>query len=70
MDMALLLTRLSREVLGVEEFEIGNGELSMRISTWEQHLHILFDEVRCQVKTFEIKRKPDSKDVVEPVVSS
>lgn len=68
--MALLLARLSREALEVEEFRIENGELSMRISIWEQHLYILFDEVRCQVKTFEIKRKPCSKDVVEPHMPS
>lgn len=66
MDMALLFARLSQEALGVDEFKIENGELSMRISTWEQHLHILFDEVRCQVETFEIKRRPGSKDVVDP----
>lgn len=66
MDMALLLARLSREALGVEEFKIENEELSMRISTWEQQLYILFEEVRCQVKTFEIKRRPDLEDVVDP----
>lgn len=66
MDMALLFARLSRKALSVEEFKIENGELSMRISTWEQHLYILFDEVRCQVETFEIKRRPGSKDVVDP----
>lgn len=66
MDMALLLARLSREALGVEEFKTENEELSMRISTWEQQLNILFDEVRCQVKTFDIKRRSDSKDVVDP----
>lgn len=66
MDMALLFARLSREALGVEEFKIENGELSMRISAWEQDLYILFDEVRCQVETFEIKRRPGSKDVVDP----
>lgn len=78
MDMALLLARHSREELGVEEFKIENEELSMRIATWEQHLYILFDEVRCrQVQTFEIKNinkraaaaaAADSKkdDVVDP----
>lgn len=75
MDMALLLARHYREALGVEEFKIENEELAMRISTWEQHLYILFDEVRCrQVQTFEIKNikkraaAVDSKkdDVVDP----
>lgn len=38
----------------------------MRISTWEKHPYILFDEARCHVKTFEIKRSHESKDVVDP----
>lgn len=38
----------------------------MRISSWEQHLYILFDEVRFQVKRFETKKRSGLKDVVDP----
>lgn len=66
MDMALLFAKLPRGAISVEEFVTENDKLSMRFSTWKQHLNMLLSNTRASVETFEVERKPNLEDVIDP----
>lgn len=66
MDMALLFAKLPRGAITLEEFVTEHEKLSTRFSTWKHHLDMLLNSTRAFVETFEVERKPNSEDVIDP----
>lgn len=65
-DMTLLVAKLSRGDISIQDYVTENIQLSTRIATWKQHLDLLCTEAASLVGSFEINREQGLGAVINP----